>query len=179
MAERRLDVQALALRSKEDDARDRVHGQARERDDQHPAAEDLGRVPEALDRLPDDPAADEHERQPVDEGGEDLCPLEAEASAWGGRARGERQRDEREADRERVGQHVPRIRQHGKASREEAGDDLYDGEADRQCEHDRERAAGGASVVVGGAAGVVPVVAHKRRIGAVHADVRGASCCQY
>ena len=94
VALRGFDVQALSLRAHEDHRRDAVHREARERHDQHPATEDLGRVPEPLNRLPDDPAAHDHEREPVDERCQDLGPLEARSSgeASRGARRGSTQR---------------------------------------------------------------------------------------
>ena len=127
----------------------RVDGEPDEGDHEHPAAEDLRRVVEALDRLPDDPRAHQHERQAVDERREDLRPLEAEAATWARRALGQGQRDEREPDRDDVRDHVAGVREQREAAREHAADDLDDREHQRQDRRTSdERAARGAPVVV-------------------------------
>ena len=86
VAECGLDVEALASRPDQDRRGGSVHDQSCDRDGEHPPSEDLGRVAEPLDRLPDDPAAHGDERQAVDERREDLCPLQAEAPRRGRRA---------------------------------------------------------------------------------------------
>ena len=107
----RAHVEARVLGSHEDRGGDRIDDEPDGGDREHPASEDVRRVPEAADCLPDDPAGDQDEREAVHERGEDLGPLEAEAPARRRRSRGERQRNEREPDREGVGEHVPRVRE--------------------------------------------------------------------
>ena len=92
-------------------------------------------------RLPDDPAADRTSVSPLTNAARISARWKPKLRRGRGGLRGERQRDERESDRERVGQHVPRVREQGEAVREEAADDLDHGEADGEHEHE-ERAAG-------------------------------------
>ena len=136
-----FDVQALPARPDQDPGRRCVHEQSQERDDEHPAAEDLGRVAEPLDRLPDDPAADQHECQPVDECRQDLRPLEAEAAHRRGRSAGQRHGHEGQCDRDVVGQHVTRVREEGEAVRPDSPGDLDHRERQGEQEHPEERAA--------------------------------------
>jgi hypothetical protein len=147
VTEGRLHVQALPARACEDHGRPGIDREAREGDGEHPAAEDLRRVVEPPDRLPDDPGAHQHEREAVDERREDLGALEAEAPAGAGRPAREGEGDERERDRKDVRHHVSCVGEEGEAARQQATDDLHDREGERQDEHDEERPAGGASVV--------------------------------
>ena len=149
VTEGRFDVQALPARPDQDPGGGRVHEQPDERDDEHPAAEDLGRVVETPHRLPDDPAADQHEREAVDERCQDLRPLEAEAARRRRRSARERHGHEREDDRDVVGQHVARIREEGEAVGPDSPGDLDDRERQGEHEHPEERATRSASVVVG------------------------------
>ena len=50
------------------------------------------------------------------------------------------QGDEGEPDRERIGEHVPGVREHREAARQDAADDLDHGEPDREREDDGEGA---------------------------------------
>ena len=163
MAKGGFDVQALPARPDQDPGRRRVHEQSQERDDEHPAAEDLGRVVEPHDRLPDDPAADQHECQPVDECRQDLRPLEAEAAHRRGRSAGQRHGHEGQRDRDVVGQHVTRVREEGEAVRPDSPGDLDDRERQGEQEHPEERAARCAPVVVG--MSPVRVVRHRHQRG--------------
>ncbi len=146
--ERRLDVQALPARADEDCRRAGVHGEPGQRHEEHPPAQDLGRVVDAADRLPDDPAAHEHECEAVHEGGQDLGPLEAEAASSARRAPGEADGAEREPDREDVRDHVTGVGEEREAAREDPADDLDDREGEREDENRDERPPRRAAMVV-------------------------------
>ena len=73
------------------------------------------------DRLVGDERGEDQQRHAVRLRGEDLHAPEAERHRPGGRSRGQAQREQREADRAGVGEHVPGVGEQRERVREDAG----------------------------------------------------------
>ncbi len=142
VSHRRFDVQARVTAAVKDSDRRRVDEEADDRDDEHPPAQDLTRVVEPPDRLHEDPDRDRDERDAVCERGENLGAVQAEGALRSRRALRQPDGEEREAERHRIREHVPRVRKQGKASGENATDDLGDQEGRRQDEYKSQSAPG-------------------------------------
>ncbi len=141
VAERSLDVEAVAARTGQDETGRDVHPHADERDREHPAAEHLAGVAQPRRRLHEDPDRERDQEHAVGERGENLRALVAVRPLGRGRLGREPRGDERETERDVVREHVHRVREQGEAPRVEAADDL-DGRVRRgQGECDGERAA--------------------------------------
>jgi hypothetical protein len=82
---------------------------------------------------------DRNEHETVDERGEDLCALKAEAAVRGGGARREPGRTERKAERPHVSEHVTGVGEQREAARQQPGDELHDHVRGREQEHEPER----------------------------------------
>ena len=124
-----------------------------------PAA-DVGRIDQAADRLVGDERREDQQRHAVGLGGEDLNAPEAEGHRALGRAGGQPQREQREADRGGVGEHVRRVGEQRERVRDHAGRHLDGHEGDDQAERDRQPAA----VRVGADAMGVPGVIMSHRL---------------
>jgi hypothetical protein len=147
--QRRLDVDAAAS-PVEDRGDGEVHAGARDCDREHPAAEDLRRVVEPADRGVEDPDRERDERDAVCERDQHLGALVAVRTLGRRGLSGEPDGDEREADRDVVGEHVHGVREQGEASRQHPADELHErvcgGEDERHAERSAARCA---AVVVG------------------------------
>ena len=91
-------------------------------------------------------AGQDQQRHPVGLGGEDLHALEAEGHRPGGRSRRQPQREQREADRAGVGEHVPGVREQRERVREHADRHLDGHEGEDQRERRLQPAAAGVGV---------------------------------
>ncbi len=139
MAVRGLDVQTARPRPRQDKSGGDVDPDSEGAEDEHPAAEHVRRVAEALERLVEDPDRECDERDPVRERCQDLRALVPVRPL---RRRGtirEPDREERERERDVVGEHVHRVREQREAAREHAADDFGNGVRgrDRECEGER------------------------------------------
>ena len=103
----------------------------------------LGRFDQATHGLEQDQQREHEQRHAVGLGREDLDALEAVGHHALRRARGEPDRHQRERDRSRVGEHVPRVREQRERAGEQPGDDLDEHESEDQRERDCELAAVG------------------------------------
>ena len=133
-------VQAPPARPREEGGRDEVDRGPRERDREHEPRVDLRRRGQAPCGRVDDPDRRERKRHPVHLRRQHLQPLEAEGPAAGRRAHREPGRDEREAERAGVRQHVPRVGEKCERPRDEPGSELAAEKDDDQGERSRERA---------------------------------------
>ena len=120
---------------------DRVGDEARERDGHHAADTHLARVGEPLPGLVKDPGRDDGDRQPVDQGREDLPAVQAVGVAIARRARREHDRRVGEAERGRVEQHVERVGEQRQRGRPDPAGEFEDEDAERQG--DRQPQLGG------------------------------------
>ncbi len=138
MLERALDVEALPVGLRERPGRDEIDRHADERDEQHRLAADVRRRDEPPAGLEHDQQREHQQRDPVRLRREDLDAPEAVGhDALGGPCR-EPDRDDREADRGGVGQHVRGVGEQRERPGDEADDDLEAHEADDQRERERE-----------------------------------------
>jgi hypothetical protein len=94
-------------------------------------------VDHPVDRFVDEVRREQQQRDAVRLGGQDLDPLEAVGVSAGRRAGREPDRDQREHDGDRVGEHVCRVSDQGQRSGRDTDEDFGDHEADDQ----RQRAA--------------------------------------
>ena len=131
-----LDVQRRAVRAVQDDRGDEVHRHADQGDDEHDAALDRGRVDQPADALVDDQQPEHEQRRAVELGGEDLGALEAVGHRALGRPRRQPQRDQRQRERGRVGEHVRGVGEQRQRLGEDAGHDLDGHQAEQQAERD-------------------------------------------
>ncbi len=160
-----FDVQALLRSLSEEREGDEVHDEPERGDDEHRYAEDLGFSAEAPDGLDEHVDGHAEQEQRVDEGGEDLEPVEAERVLTGlGPAlvpAGELDGGEGHAKPDDIGEHVARVGQQG----EGVGEDPADG-LDEEKHQDEDEGDGEALLVAGSspqAAGPVVVSgAHHR-----------------
>ena len=83
-----------------------VHCDSDQRDDEDGGAGDRGGCDQSRDALVDDEQSEHQQRRAVELGGEDLGAFQAEGHGALGGALGEADRDQRQADRGRVGEHV-------------------------------------------------------------------------
>ena len=102
---------------------------------------DVRRVDQAPDRRVDDPGAEHEQRDPVHLGGEDLGAAEAERPRPARRSGRETRGDERDRERGRVGEHVPRVGEQGERAGDDPRGDLGRHQAEDQRERDRDRPA--------------------------------------
>ncbi len=139
MEERPADVEAVFAAPVEDGAGDDVGRQAEDGDGEHQAALDrLGGL-EALIGLEADHGGDPPERDAVEEGGEDLEAAPAEGAA-GRRGPGrEPEREQAEAERGDVGEHVAGVGEEGQAAAREAAGELDDEDGRGDEEGDLQR----------------------------------------
>ena len=100
---------------------------------------DVRRVDDPRDRLDADDAGEDEQQDAVDLRAEDLAALEAERERALRRALGEPERDDRQADRAGVGEHVRGVRDQRQRVRDDADDDLDDHEA--EVDHAARRSA--------------------------------------
>ena len=121
---RALDVQRPALGAPERAGGQHVGGRADHADHDHDPALDVDRVDEPLPGLPRDDAGEHEQHGAVDLRRQDLRAAEAEREVAARRARREPRRDEREADRAGVGEHVRRVGEQGERRGQDAGHDL-------------------------------------------------------
>ena len=131
--------------------RDEIDRHADERDDQHRLAADVRRGDQPAAGLEHDQQGEHQQRDAVRLRREDLDAPEAVRHDALGGSRREPDRNDREADRGGVGQHVRRVGEQRERSDDEADDDLEAHEADDQREREREFArvgVGGHSVRV-------------------------------
>src|SRR5215216_6672864 len=84
MPQNALEVEAIAPGAREHQSAYEVYDEPHHGYDQHPAAEDLGRLRCAPVSFDKDPDGDRDQRDPVGEGGQDLGPFVAEAPVGGG-----------------------------------------------------------------------------------------------
>ena len=123
----------------EDGPDDDVGGEPEDRNGEHQAALDrLGRL-EPQEGLVADDGRDDPERDPVQEGGEDLEAPPAEGAPGRHGTPGEPEGEEAEAERRDVGEHVPRVGEKGQAAAEKAADDLDDEHGRRDDKGDLQR----------------------------------------
>ena len=99
---------------------------------------DVRRRDEPADRLVDDQPGEDEQDRAVRLRGEDLGPPEPVGHASGRRPRGEPEREQREADRAGVGEHVRRVGEEGERVRQDARRHLGHHEAEDQPERDPE-----------------------------------------
>ena len=118
VTESALEVQAPAAGAGEDEDAREVHDEAEHGDRQHEAAQDLRRLLEALVGLREDPDRDRYQRDTVEEGGQDLGSLVAEAPVRGRGLLRQPHGEERDPQREGVREHVPRVCEEREAVRE-------------------------------------------------------------
>jgi len=116
--------------------RDAVRDEPADGDDDHRPRCDGRRLEQPPPGLEQDISRDREQDQCVDDRGEDLEPIEAEAPAARRRTRGEPDRRQREAGPHDVGEHVPGVGQEREAVRGQADHDLGDEERARDPEHD-------------------------------------------
>ena len=158
MLERALDVEAAAIGARERPRGGEVDEDSHHRHRQHDAALDIGRRDQPAHGLEQDQEREHEQRHAVGLGREDLDALETVGhDALRGACR-QADRNQREADRRRVREHVTGIREQREGAGEQAGDDLEEHEAEDQREGDGELAAVG----VGGHAVRVSLVAPVR-----------------
>ena len=94
-------------------------------------------------RLDRDDRREDEQGDAVGLGGEDLDPFEAEGHPALGRAAGEPDRDQREADRRRVGEHVGGVGEQRQRVGDDPGHHLGGHEAEDQRQRDPQLAAVG------------------------------------
>lgn len=150
-----LDGQRGPVRLRDAPGRGHVDHDARERGHQDQAALHRRRIHQPPHRLVRQPDRQQDQGQPVGLGGEYLRPLEAVRETTARRTGGEPHRDQREDDRDGVGQHVGRIGDQGQRVGHDADDHLDGHERADQAESDRQPAPVG----IGGHAVAVPAVA--------------------
>ena len=126
-------------RPSEHPGRCEVSRQADQGDGEHPAAQDIRRVREPAVRLHEDPDRQADEHEPVHEGRENLCPLVAEAPLRRARPAREPDRDQREAERHVVREHVHRVGEEREAPSQQPADHFDGRDRDRQGEDEGER----------------------------------------
>lgn len=119
--DRRPDPSAPVATSENDRAGHVDDGPA-EGDDEHPSGENLRWIAKAIGRLDEDPDRDRDESDAIDERGENLCTFETEAALRRRRPPGEPDREEREGDRPRVGEHVTCVGEKSEAAGQQAAD---------------------------------------------------------
>ncbi len=134
MREGPFDVDVLLAAAQQDPGAGEVGHQARNGDQQHARALDLGRVQKPRDRLADDQTHDQDQHGAVDERADHLGAKESERPF---RRRGplHQMRDkDRQGQGQGIGQHVAGVGQQGQTAREKTADDLDDkkGHDDRQ-----------------------------------------------
>ena len=155
-------LRLCAVGAGEDRGRGQVDDDPGQGDGEDQAAVDAGRVDQPAHALDRDDRRQHQQGDPVRLGGEDLDPFEAEGHAALGRAAGEPDRDQREADRGGVGEHVGGVGEQRQRVGDDPGHHLGRHEAEDQREGDRQLAAVG---VRRGAVAVAGVgVAHRRPI---------------
>ena len=108
---------------------------------EHPAADHARWVGEPPDRRPDDPAAEHDEHERVGERCEHLCTPPAEAPLGRRGPLREPGGEERQPERERVGEHVRRVGEESERVCCDARERLDAGEPRNQRQRDRERAS--------------------------------------
>ena len=119
-----------------EDARGReIDEEAGDAGGEHPAAGHVGRVGEPPDRLPDDPAAEHDEHERVRERREHLGTAPAEAPLGRRGTLREPGGEERQPERERVGDHVRRVGE----QRQRAGREPHDRLDGRKPRHEGQR----------------------------------------
>ena len=165
---RRAEVEVLAAASEDRGRPDKVDGEADARDDDQPAAGNVGRVGEASHRADEHDQRDHDQRDGVDERRENLRPPEPEAAIRRRRPAREENRPGGDAERDDVREVVTRVREQGKAARGDRGDRLEERVGGVEDERDRQRAEGAAAVMMvqAGAVRVVVTVggAHTKKV---------------
>ena len=156
--ERAPHVEAVSTRARQEQRGAEIDRDADERDHKDDPAADVIRRDEPSHGLVEDPDPDQEEGQTVRLGGEDLKPPEAEGPASPGRSRRHRGGEEREAERGRIRDHVPRVREQRERACDDAGHELRGHEGDDQGQRAGERAP-----VVGRATVLVAVIVHLAR----------------
>ena len=139
MEKRAAHVQAFPVAPGEDAGRDEIDRDTDESDGEDDAAAHVRRIGAPPRRAVHDPDADEQQRETVRLRRENLRPPEAERPRPPGRARRQACRDERAAERGRVGEHVPRVGEQRERAGEETRDDLAGHEGEDQYERDAEQ----------------------------------------
>ena len=140
-----LDVEAAALGARDQPQRTEVYRDPDQGDDQDQAALDVGRLEQPPHTLDHDQHAEQQQRHPVHLRREDLGALEPVGEAAAGRALGQAQREQGEPDRDRVGEHVRRVRE----QRQRVGDDAGGHLGRHEREDQRQRRGQPARVRVG------------------------------
>ena len=148
VAEGGRDVEALARVPLQDPRGDQVDDQPGDRDRQHQARLDLGRVAEPGPGLDEDPDRDRDQGDAVEERREDLGSPVAEGAARAPGAGGEPGREQGDAEREAVGEHVRGVGEQRQAARDQAAGDLGDQEQRGQREDQLQGALGAGAVEV-------------------------------
>ncbi len=136
---RGLDVEAARPCPREDPSGGDVDPDSEGAEDEDPATEHVRRVAKALERLVEDPDRECDERDPVRERCQHLGPLVAVRPLGRRRTIREPDGEERQRERDVVGEHVHRVREQCEAAREQAADDFGNGVRgrDRECEGER------------------------------------------
>ena len=139
MTVRRLDVEAARPRPRQDPSGGDVDSDSEGAEHEDPAPQHLRRVAKTLERFVEDPDRECDERDPVRERCQHLGALVAVRPLGRGRTIREPDREERQRERDVVGEHVHRVGEQRKAAREQAADDFGNGVRgrDRECEGER------------------------------------------
>ena len=168
-----LQVQALPIGLRQGPYRDQIDDHADQRHGQHEGSANVGRIEQAADRLVGDECRQDQQGHAVGLGGEDLHALEAKGHGAPGRTGRQAQREQREADRGGVGEHVRRVGEQRQRVRDHTGRDLHGHERQDQAERDRQLAAVG----VGGRCVGVPgvVVGHQPTIRSIPTELKSAA----
>ncbi len=132
------DIEVVLVTAMQHDESNHVDGQSRRGHKKHRRAGYLDRRDEAPHRFEENPADDDQQAQAVDERGQDLETLVAEGAPRVRRAFADVERDRRERQGHRVGEHVARVCQQGERSGEDTADDLddHEGPGERQRDDD-------------------------------------------
>ena len=116
MPQRALQVQVMLVTAMQYPGGEHVDDQAADGDPQHDAAENRGRVQQAVDRFPDNPAGEGDERDAVREGGEHFHAPEPIRTAWVCGALRQLVTHPSQDERCCIGQHVCGIGQQGQGT---------------------------------------------------------------